>query len=189
MLYTRLRERKQLAQNHSNYWDWKLSRGVSESRAHALIHYQLLSSAKGLWMSPLWKYNSTRHTCQIPTMLKQCHSTCFSNLMKTRENNHPHYLHLSEEETEDEKVRQLVQNQSQTMKEPGPVPCFVSLWKPDALYSQLCFAAVGPHGRLRWSGLGTLTAPLSFNTSWLYNPKVVFVKGTMHQNFLVQGAQ
>ena len=47
--------------------------------------------------------------------------------MKTRENNHPHYLHLSEEETEDEKVRQLVQNQSQTMKEPGPVPWFVSL--------------------------------------------------------------
>lgn len=145
---------------YSNYWDWKLSRGVFESKAQALIHYQLLSSAKGLWMSPLNKYNSTRCTGQIPAMLKQCHFTCFSNLMKTWENNHPHYLHLSEEETEDEKVRQFVQSQSQTMKEPGPVPWFVSLWKPDALCSQICFDAAGPHGSSDGQDLG-LSQPLS----------------------------
>lgn len=183
------REKATCPEPYSNYWDWKLSRGVSDSKAHVLIHYQLLSSAKGLWMSPLYKYNSVRYTCQIPTMLKRCHFACFSNLMKTWENNHPHYLHLSEEETEDEKVRQFVQKQSQTMREPRPGHWFVSLWNLHTLCSQLCFEAADPHDGLRRSGLGNFTAPLGFNTSWLDNPKVLFIKDTIHQNFLVQGAQ
>lgn len=124
------REKATCPEPYSNYWDWKLSRGVSDSKAHGLIHYQLLSSAKGLRMSPLYKYNSVRYTCQIPTMLKRCHFTCFSNLMKTWENNQPHYLHLSEEETEDEKVRQFVQKQSQTNERTKTCPLVCLTLKP-----------------------------------------------------------